>query len=223
MTVRCGCGRTMTQDALRGKGAYRCGCGIHIVIAQPAGQEAARCAWKGCQFVPLRDYDVPLCRDHVRRLKLQLSVSRDAEYQAELFLRSSRGEEIGDEEDLQAAADIRRAKNAGVRLASDPLWAEREKQGPSRVYFMRHDRLIKIGYSMNPRKRALALAGAIILATEPGARTREAQLHAEFGHLRVRGEWFSPGPDLIAYINRLRKAVKAKPITADGEIPRLTT
>jgi hypothetical protein len=54
---------------------------------------------------------------------------------------------------------------------------------------------------------------AMVLATEPGDIVRERQLHRRFNHLLGEGrEWFHPGSELVAYINRLREASGASPI-----------
>lgn len=192
----------MTLDALRGRGAFRCGCGARAVVSTPESVAAEHCAWKGCRLVGLRDYDVPLCAEHVRRLKLQLAVNRDSEYRAELFRRSM----VDDREyndDIAEVVEKQRAKNAEQRLAQDRGYAT-WKADPTWVYFMRHDQIIKIGYSKNPRKRAAALASAEILATEPGGVERESQLHAMFRAHRLHGEWFKPAPELLDYIDELR-------------------
>jgi len=209
----------MTLDALRGRGAFRCGCGARIAITVPDVAPSEQCAWKGCRFAGLRDYDVPLCEDHARRLKTQFSLGRDVEYKAGLMRRKALGETLSEEEQaiLDAAEAARLA--ASARLATGHSRAEHEAL--SKVYFMRHDRIIKIGYSIDPQKRAQSLADAAILATEPGHRQLEEALHAKFGHLRLHGEWFSPGPDLIKYINKLRAKAGAKPITADGQNPSI--
>jgi hypothetical protein len=81
------------------------------------------------------------------------------------------------------------------------------------VYFARRERLIKIGYTTQLRRRMLAIP-ARPLATEPGDIVRERQLHRRFHHLLAdKREWFHPGPDLIAYINQLREADGAPPLT----------
>lgn len=190
----------MTLDALRGRGAFRCGCGARVVVSTPDEAPAEHCAWKGCRLAGLRDFDVPLCAEHVRRLKMQLAVNRDAEYRAELFRRSVMDDS---DDDIAEFVEKQRAKNAERRLAQDRGYAP-WKADPSWVYFMRHDQIIKIGYSKNPRKRAAALASAEILATEPGGVERESELHSRFRAHRLHGEWFTPAPELLDYIDELR-------------------
>ncbi|HEY8593294.1 MAG TPA: GIY-YIG nuclease family protein [Sphingomicrobium sp.] len=64
---------------------------------------------------------------------------------------------------------------------------------------------IKIGYSVDLRRRRNELqVGSSkkvqVLASVPGGREEEAAMHLRFRHLHLRGDWFEPGPDLLAYI-----------------------
>ena len=218
MTVRCGCGRQMRLDPLQGKGAFRCGCGARAVVALPSETPPVHCVWRDCRLVPVRDYEVPLCADHAKRLKEQLNIGPEVEYKADLMRRAYWGEELTEQERADLA-EAEREFHDHARFSTERERAERKSA--SRVYFMRHDRIIKIGFSIDPAKRSQSLAGAVILATEPGGRRDEEALHARFCHLRLHGEWFSPGPDLIEYINRLRAKTGGKPISAFGEDHRI--
>lgn len=79
---------------------------------------------------------------------------------------------------------------------------------PSRVYFIQDERdgSVKIGRSVDPRGRLTALRCAnggrhlALRATMPGAAAEERALHARFGSLRIRGEWFRPEPELLEFI-----------------------
>jgi hypothetical protein len=82
--------------------------------------------------------------------------------------------------------------------------ARREQPG-SVVYFMRRERMIKIGFTGNLRHRAVSL-NATVLAHFPGGRAEEAELHRRFAGLRRYGEWFEPGRELLDYINECRRA-----------------
>lgn len=77
----------------------------------------------------------------------------------------------------------------------------------SRVYFLQCESsgLIKIGYSSNVPARLSAIqtgspTAIRLLATEDGGIEREGQLHSAFAVEWVRGEWFRPSEDLLAYI-----------------------
>ncbi|MGE0652041.1 MAG: GIY-YIG nuclease family protein [Alphaproteobacteria bacterium] len=78
---------------------------------------------------------------------------------------------------------------------------------PPRVYFIRvaGNGPIKIGVAKNVDKRASGIQThharpVRVLATEPGGRRREQQLHEKFASIHVRGEWFKAAPQLLRYI-----------------------
>jgi hypothetical protein len=75
------------------------------------------------------------------------------------------------------------------------------------IYFIRCTKTsqIKIGTTLGLAKRLGQLARdrkttLEVLAVMPGDQTREADLHRQFGHLRMEGEWFDPGMDLVEFI-----------------------
>lgn len=78
----------------------------------------------------------------------------------------------------------------------------------ARVYFAKAGDRIKIGWSRKVGVRIAQLqtgnpAPVQLLATVPGARALERQLHTRFAEHRVSGEWFRDDPDLVTYIARL--------------------
>lgn len=67
---------------------------------------------------------------------------------------------------------------------------------------------VKIGHAANPWQRFSKIQSdspgkLVLLGAEPGGREREAELHERFAALRSRGEWFSAGAELIAYVASL--------------------
>ena len=83
------------------------------------------------------------------------------------------------------------------------------KRAAARVYFIQQDgpeRLVKIGMTtreVSVRLRELQAGHScplVVLTSAPGGRTQESDLHFRFAALRVSGEWFRPGADLMAYI-----------------------
>jgi hypothetical protein len=89
-------------------------------------------------------------------------------------------------------------------------WAAR----PHHVYFVQAgaDGPIKIGFSRAlsariKKMRADCPYELTLLAHIDGGQDVEQDLHERFAHLRLRGEWFSPGPDLLEYIEALQQAV----------------
>jgi hypothetical protein len=87
----------------------------------------------------------------------------------------------------------------------------RAASGTSKVYFVQEDGTgaIKIGTSKQLKKRVDELARQLpskvkLLAMMDGCRETECVVHRRFHHVRIRGEWFRPVPELLAYIDRVR-------------------
>jgi hypothetical protein len=86
------------------------------------------------------------------------------------------------------------------------------------VYFIcRDDGMIKIGSSSNVGRRFAALSGIVganirMLATMPGGTKKEFELHGRFRQHRGQGEWFSPAPELIEFIDQLPKTAISEQI-----------
>lgn len=77
------------------------------------------------------------------------------------------------------------------------------------VYFVRMGDRIKIGRAanVNTRLRGLQTGSPTrleLLAVASGGEDVEVTYHQTFGHLRVLGEWFCPGDEIMAEIDRLR-------------------
>lgn len=78
------------------------------------------------------------------------------------------------------------------------------------VYFFQigKDGPIKIGLTRNGHHRLIKLQVGCpwklhYLNDIKGDRRMEKQLQRRFKHLRMRGEWFHPGPDLLLFIESL--------------------
>lgn len=97
-----------------------------------------------------------------------------------------------------AAARIEAAVRPPPRV--EPMLAAPTKDVPSWVYFVRIGDLIKIGYSTYPAARFKSLKVDEVLAVIPGSIKDEKRCHTAFQHLRVHGEYFQPGADLLAFI-----------------------
>ncbi|RJO75464.1 MAG: hypothetical protein C4523_00085 [Myxococcales bacterium] len=92
---------------------------------------------------------------------------------------------------------------------------------PEFVYFISDGENIKIGYSLWPHQRmqdlqvghatALQMLGIMRVSSKD----EEDRLHDRFLHLRVRGEWFRPGPDLLRFIARLPDPSEQQPSFAE--------
>lgn len=94
----------------------------------------------------------------------------------------------------------------------------------SRVYFIAdEDGYIKIGQARDPQQRLAGLQTGhrqhlTLLGTLAGGPAREADLHRRFAEQRVRGEWFSPSPELLALIEGINVST-----TESDHGPRTTT
>ncbi|HEX2879947.1 MAG TPA: GIY-YIG nuclease family protein, partial [Polyangiaceae bacterium] len=70
--------------------------------------------------------------------------------------------------------------------------------GPIKIGFTRGDASKRIAGLQTAHPEKLTLVAEI-----GGDREGESTLHAEFRHLRLRGEWFEPGADLLALIDEI--------------------
>lgn len=110
-----------------------------------------------------------------------------------------------------------------VPMPDDPDAWQPVNPDNATVYFIQAaDGAIKIGSSHNPTARMAALQGAHgsplkMLATEPGGRARELQLHAVFRDFRRSGEWFSPSPEILDYLSRVSSRDPREGIASDAE------
>jgi predicted TIM-barrel fold metal-dependent hydrolase len=96
--------------------------------------------------------------------------------------------------------------------------------GPQIVYYLeRGDGLIKIGTTVSLRARMSSLRSEHgdlrILLTHCGAFARELEMHRKFADLRVTGEWFAPGTDLLAWIIGRRRKLENVRTRIDGTVP----
>ena len=96
-----------------------------------------------------------------------------------------------------------------VGTADDIDYQKPVNAAPSIIYFLTCDAPdfpIKIGVASNLTRRVSHLQNAlpfkiIVLATLAGSLLDERRLHRKFRHLKLRGEWFSRGGDLIEFID----------------------
>lgn len=76
------------------------------------------------------------------------------------------------------------------------------------VYFISNGNHVKIGSARDPRARLAELqigtsTELSLIKTEVGGFPRENDLHRQFNHLRIRGEWFRLDGTLAAYLGSL--------------------
>ncbi|GAA0454064.1 hypothetical protein GCM10010361_17660 [Streptomyces olivaceiscleroticus] len=183
----------MTPDGRRGAGFYRCGCGAGVAVTA-VGPPSRKCWYDECRTLATTRPPLQFCLEH--------------EHSAAGLLAR-----LGAEATLQRWLDT--SPSTRYRAFGSALNVDRAggKHLPV-VYFMRRERLIKIGTSTNLGTRASQLAMRV-LATIEGGESTERRLHARFAPLLAFGrEWFHPAPSLIAYINEIRGREGRPPIDA---------
>lgn len=106
--------------------------------------------------------------------------------------------------------------------AGESVWFLRDRVseqpgGKAVVYFVQSQKAsaaVKIGYTTNLPHRLISLkqtynCGELeTLLVLPGTRELEQHLHAMFAHLRIEGEWFHPGEDLLTFVREQKAASK---------------
>lgn len=110
-------------------------------------------------------------------------------------------------EDGQAAVPVPPMPLSVVLQANKALDRLHMARSVRRVYFIRQgsDGPIKIGFTTDSHARIASMQTSnpialTLLLEVPGDEELEQRLHEEFSHLRIRGEWFEPGADLLAFI-----------------------
>ena len=74
------------------------------------------------------------------------------------------------------------------------------------VYYMRMDRLVKIGTTTNLLQRVSAIMPQGVIAVEPGGRARERDRHSQFVALHSHYEWYWMREALWQHVLKLREA-----------------
>jgi hypothetical protein len=93
--------------------------------------------------------------------------------------------------------------------------AKLPKKKPQRVYFIQSGDRVKIGISSEPKARLKSLetsnhAELKLLATIPGGRRKEIELHGRFADFHVKGEWFEFSTPIKKFIAGIKSAQKRK-------------
>lgn len=149
------------------------------------------CVWPGCErrLVPL-DRDVrpiPLCLLHACDTQDRLKHDSKLLEQASAYS-SRRSAERGE----TWTTESRKQRRDAELRANEPGW----------IYYLRIDDAIKIGFTVDIRRRLKEYPpNAYLLAVHGGTKTLEKELHYQFrGCLTARREWFHPSDDLTAHV-----------------------
>ena len=105
---------------------------------------------------------------------------------------------------------VRRQSSALTERLS--VEAVEDRESKTFVYFMKAGDRVKIGFSVNPRKRAEALQTGVaetieILCTIPGGARVEKHFHARFKDERIGREWFSYSGTLREFLTGVAEPV----------------
>jgi hypothetical protein len=218
VTVACGCGRQMTLDVMRGRGAYRCGCGVRAKLKEPEYSKTQCVGLEGgrrCRRTADIEGPVPLCRPCLHELRAVTGLIKPEEVEEYTDLLAAARDfqinlgELSKETCLERVARARAAEDKRIAAKYVPLSQadiETRLGIESVVYFVRMGDLIKIGTTTNLHSRisSLSLTMSHVLATERGSYSREGDLHRRFASLREHGEWFRAEPELLDYIKSLK-------------------
>ncbi len=165
-----------------------------------------RCAWPRCREpleVPIQGsheslvkrYGV-LCKTHA--LDVAAAVLR--EQQTHVLI-----EHIFTKQTTKDA--VRLSEQRGARERYEAASAALRQDRDGFVYFLRVGERIKIGYSVDVKRRMREYPpGSELLAVEPGDRDLETQRHRQFaGSLLDGREWFRPTPDVLELVDEIVK------------------
>jgi hypothetical protein len=115
-----------------------------------------------------------------------------------------------DEDILQIELALRRSQRPPQHIIDAYLLLPNATDKHGSVYFIEAGGFIKIGHSKDWKGRLRGLSGSsplplAILYVTRGGHEKERALHRKFQHCRSHGEWFHKAPDLLAYIDLLKK------------------
>jgi hypothetical protein len=148
--------------------------------------QRTECAWEDCEASPSTMLAIPLCDRHAI-----------AAYRAVNNLLSTTPKALTD-----MLASTMPERILGKAAPRPDRTRRNVRTTPGRIYFARADGLIKIGYSTNVRQR-MANLGHEVIVTIPGTMEDEKALHHRFGEYWHHGEYFTPGSQLVEYIDTL--------------------
>lgn len=143
--------------------------------------------------------------DQALRARMRTVLQRPDHLDRQLSYASKRNE-IGsllpDETDLSGPRSIQ-------EIAAE--WCRPGSRRPGSVYFIQSGSTgpVKIGFATDPGSRMRSLQTGhpeklrVLAVVQEATQMDEKDLHSRFAHLRIQGEWFQPGSDLLAYIEEV--------------------
>lgn len=140
---------------------------------------------------PLTNRYGVLCTTHATDVAVAVIKHQKDLKRVEQFFALQTTEQAVRAAELRSEAERYEAEKAALRQDRDGF-----------VYFLRVGERIKIGYSVDVKRRMRAYPpGCQLLAVEPGDRELERQRHQQFAGSRTDGrEWFRPTPDLLEMV-----------------------
>lgn len=204
VTVACGCGRKMTLDALRGRGAYRCGCGVRVKVA--TSRDENRCAAVGCRLVVASKLTTAkLCAEHEKRLLLECLPLVLVKYPIHDWVGS-----LNEYRRLFGEMDLDGLEWIEERNALRPIAPVERIEIKPVVYFIELGEQVKIGTTTDLRLRIASLQlppAARTILTLDGSYDLEARLHRQFADERLgRSEWFTLSPRILDFVEAKKKS-----------------
>ena len=139
------------------------------------------CAYDNCNADPNEELAAPLCMEHAKKVAVQVMLLTNTSVNPTM-------KGIG-------------GKATAKKLAAPYSPQPRDRAGV--VYFIQFGDRIKIGFTSDLKRRMQVLPHDKVLAVIAGTMTDERRCHEKFAHLRLTGEWFSAGPELLKFINKL--------------------
>lgn len=115
---------------------------------------------------------------------------------------------------IRTVADFERDETARLEHAARPRSPNLTRLFVPHVYFVQEapDGFIKIGWTRGPVDGRLCTIQTgnprtlVLLTAMRGALKDEQALHRRFAAHRVSGEWFHPAPELLAFIDEIKRS-----------------
>lgn len=174
-------------------------------ILNDATPGVTRCAWPDCRSAMQYEQRIPdapivqtrygvLCHTHAVDVAIAV-IQQQADHNrtAQFFSRMS----------TERAIRLEQWRREDEKYEAEKAALRKERDGF--VYYIHIGERIKIGYSVDVKRRMRAYPpGSKLLAVEPGDRDLERKRHQQFAGSRTEGrEWFQPTVDIMELVQEL--------------------